>query len=118
MGPTPTSSAPAPRRIATPSTRLPPSSRRSACRQDRGYSAVAQRTYTLAVLPGDGVGPEVVAAALTVLDEVGARFGFAVTRTEHLIGGAAIDATGSALPDGVVDACRATGSRLLGASCN
>jgi 3-isopropylmalate dehydrogenase len=76
---------------------------------------VAQRTYTLAVLPGDGVGPEVVAAALNVLDEVGTRFGFSVARTQHLIGGAAIDATGTALPDGVVDACKAADAVLLGA---
>jgi 3-isopropylmalate dehydrogenase len=73
------------------------------------------RTHTLAVLPGDGVGPEVVDAALTVLDELGARFGFTVQRTEHLIGGAAIDATGTALPAGVLDACRAADAVLLGA---
>jgi 3-isopropylmalate dehydrogenase len=76
---------------------------------------VSTRTYTLAVLPGDGVGPEVVTAALGVLDELGARFGFEVQRTEHLIGGAAIDATGSALPDGVLDACRNSDAVLLGA---
>jgi 3-isopropylmalate dehydrogenase len=77
--------------------------------------AALQRQHTLAVLSGDGVGPEVVAAALTVLDECGARFGFDVRRTEHLIGGAAIDATGKALPDGVLDACRAADAVLLGA---
>jgi 3-isopropylmalate dehydrogenase len=73
------------------------------------------RVHTLAVLPGDGVGPEVVSAALLVLDEVGARFGFEVQRSEHLVGGAAIDATGSALPDGVLDACRRADAVLLGA---
>jgi 3-isopropylmalate dehydrogenase len=73
------------------------------------------RRHSLAVLPGDGVGPEVVAAALDVVDEVGARFGFEVQRTQHLVGGAAIDATGSALPDGVLDACRAADAVLLGA---
>jgi 3-isopropylmalate dehydrogenase len=61
------------------------------------------------------VGPEVVGAALTVLDEVAERFGFEVTRSEHLIGGAAIDATGTALPDGVLDACRSADAVLLGA---
>jgi len=76
---------------------------------------VTSRTHTLAVLPGDGVGPEVVRAALGVLDETGARFGFTVQRTEHLIGGAAIDATGAALPDGVLDACRNADAVLLGA---
>jgi 3-isopropylmalate dehydrogenase len=72
-------------------------------------------THTLAVLPGDGVGPEVVGAALGVLDELGMRFGFTVQRSEHLIGGAAIDATGSPLPDGVLDACRNADAVLLGA---
>ncbi len=72
-------------------------------------------TYRLAVLPGDGVGPEVVSAALTVLDEIALRFNFEVQRTEHLIGGAAIDSTGSALPDGVLQACRSADAVLLGA---
>jgi len=76
---------------------------------------VTPRTYRLAVLPGDGVGPEVVIAALRVLDEVALRFNFSVQRTEHLIGGAAIDSTGTALPDGVVDACKASDAVLLGA---
>jgi 3-isopropylmalate dehydrogenase len=71
--------------------------------------------HRVAVLPGDGVGPEVTAAALEVLDEAGARYGFRVERTEALIGGAAIDATGTALPDGVLDACRAADAVLLGA---
>ncbi|HEV3192090.1 MAG TPA: isocitrate/isopropylmalate family dehydrogenase, partial [Polyangiaceae bacterium] len=61
-----------------------------------------QRQHRLATLAGDGVGPEVLAAALDVLDEAGARYGFKVEASEHLIGGAAIDATGSALPDGVL----------------
>jgi 3-isopropylmalate dehydrogenase len=71
--------------------------------------------YRVAVLAGDGVGPEVTAAALEVLDEAGARHGFQVERTEALIGGAAIDATGTALPDGVLDTCRAADAVLLGA---
>lgn len=73
------------------------------------------RQYTLAVLPGDGVGPEVVGAALLVLDEVAERFGFRVDRTTHLVGGAAIDATGSPLPDETLAACRAADAVLLGA---
>jgi 3-isopropylmalate dehydrogenase len=76
---------------------------------------VSPRTYNLAVLPGDGVGPEVVAAALTVLDEIALRFGFTVHRTQHLIGGAAIDTTGTALPEGVVESCRNADAVLLGA---
>ncbi len=76
---------------------------------------MTDRSYHLAVLPGDGVGPEVTAAALAVLDEVGALHGFRVTRDEHLIGGASIDATGSALSEEVVGACRAADAVLLGA---
>jgi 3-isopropylmalate dehydrogenase len=71
--------------------------------------------HRVAVLAGDGVGPEVTAAALEVLDEAGARHGFQVERTEALIGGAAIDATGTALPEGVLDTCRAADAVLLGA---
>jgi 3-isopropylmalate dehydrogenase len=71
--------------------------------------------HRVAVLAGDGVGPEVTAAALEVVDEAGVRHGFRVERTEALIGGAAIDATGSALPDGVLDTCRAADAVLLGA---
>jgi 3-isopropylmalate dehydrogenase len=73
------------------------------------------RTHRIAVLPGDGVGPEVVTAGLRVLVELGTRFGFDVESSEHLIGGAAIDATGSPLPDGVLDACSDADAVLLGA---
>jgi 3-isopropylmalate dehydrogenase len=71
--------------------------------------------HRIAVLAGDGVGPEVTAAALRVVEEAGQRYGFSIDTSEHLIGGAAIDATGSALPDGVLDACRAADAVLLGA---
>ena len=80
-----------------------------------GSRSPGARRHRLAVLPGDGVGPEVVGAALEVLDEVGGRFGFAVSTAEHLIGGAAIDATGTALPEGVIEACREADAVLLGA---
>jgi 3-isopropylmalate dehydrogenase len=73
------------------------------------------RVHRVAVLPGDGVGPEVTEAALAVLDEVGARYGFRLERSQGLIGGAAIDAAGTALPDSVLDACRAADVVLLGA---
>jgi 3-isopropylmalate dehydrogenase len=76
---------------------------------------MAQREYSIAVLPGDGVGPEVVDAALGVLDETGTTYGFRVQRSAHLIGGAAIDATGSGLSDDTLAACRAADAVLLGA---
>jgi 3-isopropylmalate dehydrogenase len=62
------------------------------------------------LLPGDGIGPEVVAATTRVLDAIGD-----FTYEEHLIGGAAIDATGSALPEATVRACQAADAVLLGA---
>jgi 3-isopropylmalate dehydrogenase len=48
--------------------------------------------YGIATIPGDGVGPDVVAAARHVVDATGAAFGFGVDWTEYLVGGAAIDA--------------------------
>ena len=64
----------------------------------------------IAVLPGDGIGPEIVAATVRLLERLG-EFDFA----EHPIGGASIDATGVALSDQVLDACRAADAVLLGA---
>ncbi len=52
----------------------------------------------IAVLAGDGIGPEVMVEALRVLDAVGEKFGFQVSRTEYLVGGAAIDDNGHPLP--------------------
>jgi 3-isopropylmalate dehydrogenase len=65
---------------------------------------------TIVLLPGDGIGPEIVAAARRVLDAAG-EFGY----DERLIGGASIDAHGTALTDDVLDACRAADAVLLGA---
>src|SRR5215218_7368636 len=66
---------------------------------------------TIVTLPGDGIGPEVLAAALEVLNAVATD----LTYDEHLIGGAAIDATGTALPDETLDACRRSDAVLLAA---
>ena len=73
------------------------------------------RTYHVATIPGDGVGPEVVEAARRVVDAAGERFGFAVEWTEVLAGGAAIDAHGVAIRPEDVDACGAADAILLGA---
>ena len=56
-------------------------------------------TYRIATIPGDGVGPEVVAAARTIFDVAADRFGFAVEWSELHVGGAAIDAHGVAIRD-------------------
>ncbi|HSQ70713.1 MAG TPA: isocitrate/isopropylmalate family dehydrogenase, partial [Steroidobacteraceae bacterium] len=69
----------------------------------------------ITVLGGDGIGPEVTAAGVAVLQAVARRFGHEFEFTEALIGGAAIDATGSALPPRTIDACRSSDAVLLGA---
>ena len=67
------------------------------------------------VLPGDGIGPEVTAAAVAVLRAVGQRHGHHFEFTHALIGGAAIDATGEALPAQTLAAAQGTDAVLLGA---
>lgn len=66
-------------------------------------------------LPGDGIGPEVGAAALTVLNAAANTFGHTLEIEEHLIGGAAIDAHGTPLPDETYASAKSTGAILLGA---
>ncbi|MGB6229019.1 MAG: 3-isopropylmalate dehydrogenase [Litorimonas sp.] len=66
-------------------------------------------------LPGDGIGPEVGAAALAVLDAVAERFGHTLSPEHHLVGGAAIDAGHKPLPDATFASCQRTGAILLGA---
>jgi 3-isopropylmalate dehydrogenase len=70
---------------------------------------------TITLLPGDGIGPEVVAEGRKVLEAVAARFGHTFTFTEALAGGIAIDETGNPLPDESLAACRAGDAVLLGA---
>jgi 3-isopropylmalate dehydrogenase len=73
------------------------------------------REHSVVVLPGDGIGPEVCAAARRVVDASGSRFGFAVGWDERRVGGAAIDADGTPLPDATLAACGAADAVLLGA---
>ncbi|MEM0963625.1 MAG: 3-isopropylmalate dehydrogenase [Bacteroidota bacterium] len=73
------------------------------------------QAYSLAILPGDGIGPEVTAAALAVMEAAGSAFGFGVEATEHPVGGAAIDTAGGPLPEATLDACLAADAVLLGA---
>ena len=72
-------------------------------------------TYRVATIPGDGVGPEVVAAARRVVDVAGRQFGFAIDWSEYTVGGAAIDAYGVAIRDEDLAACGAADAILLGA---
>jgi len=69
----------------------------------------------ITLLPGDGIGPEVTAAARGVLAAVAQRFGHRFEFREELIGGCAIDATGNPLPAQTLAACRAADGVLLGA---
>jgi 3-isopropylmalate dehydrogenase len=72
-------------------------------------------TARIALLPGDGVGDEIVQAARVVLDAVAGRGGHGFEYTHGLIGGAAIDAHGSALSDETLATCRQADAVLLGA---
>ncbi len=72
-------------------------------------------TYRIATIPGDGVGPEVVAAATAALEAVGRRFGFELAWTAHLVGGIAIDTYGVPIRDQDLAACGAADAVLLGA---
>ncbi|HXY29408.1 MAG TPA: 3-isopropylmalate dehydrogenase [Gemmatimonadaceae bacterium] len=72
-------------------------------------------TFRIAVLGGDGVGPEVVAEGVRVLQAVAARWGHAVELLEGAIGGCAIDATGRPLPDETLRLCGDSDAVLLGA---
>ncbi len=72
-------------------------------------------SYRIAVLPGDGIGPEVTAEAVRVLEAVGKRSGVSFAFTTALIGGAAIDATGGPLPKETLELCRSSQAILFGA---
>lgn len=71
--------------------------------------------FNIAVLPGDGVGPEVVGEALKVLQAVGERFGHSFHIQEGLIGGIAVDADGKALSTDTLRMCKQCDAVLLGA---
>ncbi len=72
-------------------------------------------THTIAVLPGDGIGQEVTPEAVRVLRAVGKRAGVTFEFEEALIGGAAIDATGTPLPPETLALCRKADAILFGA---
>jgi 3-isopropylmalate dehydrogenase len=72
-------------------------------------------THKIAVLPGDGIGTEIVAEALKVLDVLQQDFGLRIETEEALIGGAAFDATGTPFPETTLTLCRQADSVLLGA---
>ena len=71
--------------------------------------------YNIALVPGDGIGPEIVGSTVKVLEAVGEKFGHQFIFTKYLAGGCAIDEYGEPLPQVTIDGCLASDSVLLGA---
>ncbi|MDA3900538.1 MAG: 3-isopropylmalate dehydrogenase [Spirochaetes bacterium] len=72
------------------------------------------KNYNIAVLPGDGIGPEVMAEALKVLDVIAKKEQIGFTYTHADVGGAAIDNHGKALPETTLETCKASDAILFG----
>lgn len=71
--------------------------------------------YNIALLPGDGIGPEITAQAVKIVKAVEKKFGHKINFREGLVGAAAIDSTGSPLPDKTLDLCKSSDAVLFGA---
>ena len=80
----------------------------------RDGSSMSNPTFKIAVLAGDGIGPEVMTEARRVLDHVAASSGIGFEFDDRLVGGAAIDAEGSALPETTLKACEQADAILFG----
>jgi 3-isopropylmalate dehydrogenase len=74
-----------------------------------------QTAKTIAVLPGDGIGPEIMAEAVKTLEAAAVRFGLSLRYRYADVGGAAIDRTGCALPPATLETCRSSDAILFGA---
>lgn len=72
------------------------------------------KNYHIAVLPGDGIGPEVMAQALKVMDAVRSRFDMRITTSHYDVGGIAIDNHGHPLPKATVEGCEQADAILFG----
>lgn len=97
--------------FGTPSLSRQPARRCSG----RSVFVCAQQSFKIAVLPGDGIGPEITRVALKAMHSAGRKDGVAFEFTEALVGGAAIDATGVPLPDATMTQCRSSDAVLLAA---
>ncbi len=75
---------------------------------------MAEKKFKVAVLPGDGIGPEVMAEALKVLSAVESKYGVTFATTTANVGGAGIDNEGKALPQATVDICKSSDAILFG----
>ena len=71
--------------------------------------------YKIALIRGDGIGPEVVGEAVKVMETVGKKFGHSFEFVDVLMGGCAIDAVGKSYPEGTAEKCKACDAVLLGA---
>ena len=71
-------------------------------------------TKNIAVIKGDGIGPEIVTEAMKVLDAVAAKFGHKFNYEQLLMGGCSIDANGVPLTDETIDCCKASDAVLMG----
>jgi len=71
--------------------------------------------FNIAVLPGDGIGPEIIEQAIKVVEAVGKKFGHTFTFKYSLMGAIAIDKTGNPLPDETLEICKASDAVLFGA---
>lgn len=76
---------------------------------------MSERNYKIAVIRGDGIGPEIVDSALKVLDKAESISGFSTERSYVLAGGSAIDSCGIPLAYGALETCQASDAVLLGA---
>jgi 3-isopropylmalate dehydrogenase len=82
---------------------------------DRSNKRRRRLTKQILILPGDGIGPEIVGEAIKVLNALRDRFDLAIKTDEAVVGGAALDATGEPLPAATLDLARAADAVLLGA---
>ena len=71
-------------------------------------------SYKIGLIRGDGIGPEIIEQAVKVLDQAAEKFGFSLTYTDILLGGASIDATGKPLTDEVIETAKACDAVLMG----
>ncbi|NLO99952.1 MAG: 3-isopropylmalate dehydrogenase [Clostridiaceae bacterium] len=93
---------------------MPPPETVTPTRHLRGGGNLYSR-YKLAVIPGDGIGPEIVNQGLKVLDRVGQIYGHKFEYSTLLAGGCAIDVTGEPLPNETIEVCKKSDAVILGA---
>lgn len=81
----------------------------------RSVAVCASKRYNITILPGDGIGPEIMKVAQSALTEAGKKRDVEFAYTEALVGGSAIDAHGTPLPDETLEVCKASDAVLLAA---